>query len=88
MPPGKIHPPKQPIQPFVPVRSDDRTALFSHRELCALASSDPRNELDELSEPNRFRKNITKPGACAEPEGRHGRLSRERCISRKKGGNP
>lgn len=88
MPPGKIHPPKRPIQSFVPVRLDDRTELFSHRELCALASSDPRNELDELSEPNRFQKNITKSGACSEPEGRHGRLSREWNISLQKGGNP
>lgn len=88
MPPGNLHPPKQPIQPFVPVRLDDRTVLFSHRELCALASSDPRNELDELSEPNRFQKIITKPGAYFEPEGSHGRLSREWSIGCKKGGNP
>lgn len=88
MPPGNIHPPKRPIQPFVPVRLEDRTQLLTHRELCALAGSDPRNELDELSEPNRFQKNITKPRACSEPEGTHGRLSRERSIPRKKGGNP
>ncbi len=88
MPPGNIHPPKRPIQPFVPVRLDDCTELFSHRELCAITSSDARNELDELSEPNRFQKNITKPGACSEPEGTHSRLSREWGSSRRGGGNP
>jgi len=63
MPPGTTHQPKQPLQPFVPVRSGERTELYSHRELCALTSSDPRNELDELSEPNRYEKDVTEPGS-------------------------
>ena len=68
MPPGKTHQPKKIIQPFVPVRPDERTALYSHDELYALASTDPRNELDELSEPSRFKKDIKKPGAHLEPK--------------------
>lgn len=75
MPPGTTHLPRKPTQPFVPVRSDDRTALYSHQELCALAASDPRSELDELSEPFRFKKYMTKPLAYFETEGRHRRGS-------------
>lgn len=62
--------PRDPIQPFVPVRSDERTALYSHKELRALTSTDPRNELDELSEPHRFGKDGKKPGAGHESEPR------------------
>lgn len=62
--------PRKPIQPFVPVRSDERTELYSHEELRALSSADPRNELDELSEPHRFKKEVKKPRACFEPEAR------------------
>lgn len=59
---SKINPEsKKAIQPFVPVGSDERTELYSHRELVALARMDPRNELDELSEPQRFRKDVMKP---------------------------
>ena len=58
--------PKQPIQPFVPVQPGERTELYSHRDLRALAISDPRNELDELSEPHRFRKDVMKPDARLE----------------------
>lgn len=58
----KITPePKNPIQPFVPAAPDDRTALYSVKELRALTSADPRNELDELSEPHRFGKSVKKP---------------------------
>lgn len=53
--------PKQPIQPFVPVESRERTELYTHQELRALTSVDARNELDEMSEPQRFRKDVTKP---------------------------
>lgn len=60
--------PKQPIQPVQP---GERTELYSHRDLRALAVSDPRNELDELSEPHRFRKDVMKPNARLEsPSGR------------------
>ena len=52
---------KDPIQPFVPVSSKDSTELYSHMELRALTNADPRNELDELSEPQRFRKDVKKP---------------------------
>lgn len=52
---------RKAIQPFVPVGSDDRTELYSHRELVALTHMDPRNELDELSEPQRFKKDVAKP---------------------------
>ncbi len=57
---------KQPIQPFVPVHPGERTELYSHRELQALADTDPRNELDELSEPLRFKKGVDVPGTSAE----------------------
>ncbi|HTL98139.1 MAG TPA: hypothetical protein VL181_04980 [Holophagaceae bacterium] len=59
-PPG----PKHPIQPFVPAGPDDRTALYSRKELHALTRADPRNELDELSEPQRFKKSVDKPGSA------------------------
>lgn len=75
MPPGKTHQPKKPMQPFVPVGLDDRTELYSHSELYALTSTDPRNELDELSEPNRFKKDVTKPDAYFESAVRHRRGS-------------
>lgn len=39
------------LRPFVPVGPGERTALYSHRELCALAGVDSRNELEALSEP-------------------------------------
>lgn len=63
--------PKNPIQPFVPVGPDDRTALYSRKELHALTSADPRNELDELSEPHRFKKPVEKPVASPDlkPDG-------------------
>lgn len=64
------HVSRNPIQPFVPVRSDERTALYSHRELRALTSTDPRNELDELSEPHRFGKDVKKPDSDHESEPR------------------
>lgn len=67
MPKGNIKQPKKSIQPFVPVRPSERTALYSHRELCALASTDPRNELDEMSEPLRFKKNVNKLNASFDP---------------------
>ena len=66
MPPGTIHPPKKPIQPFVPVGPGERTKLYSHRELRALTNADPRNELDELSEPLRFKKDVLKPSASSD----------------------
>lgn len=64
MPRGKIHQPRKSIQTYVPVRPNERTELYSHKELCEFASTDPRNELDELSGPLRFKKNVDKP---AEP---------------------
>lgn len=53
--------PKKPIQPFVPVRPDERTDLYSRKELLVLTTTDPRNELDEMSEPQRFQKDVKKP---------------------------
>jgi hypothetical protein len=53
--------PVRPIQPFVPVRPDEWTQLYSHDELCAFIRADPRNELDELSEPHRSDKRVKKP---------------------------
>lgn len=73
MPPGTTHPPKKPLQPFVPVRPGGRKKLYSHTELRAFASMDPRNELDELSEPNRFKKDVTKPDVISESEARQRR---------------
>lgn len=58
MPTRSHHGSNKAIQPFVPVGSGERTALYSHQELRALASVDPRNELDELSEPGRFKKDL------------------------------
>lgn len=52
-----------PIQPFVPVESQERTELYTHKELRAFTSTDARNELDEMSEPHRFHKDLTKPDA-------------------------
>lgn len=51
----------RPIQPFVPIGPEERTQLYSHGELCALIRADPRNELDELSEPHRSDKRMKKP---------------------------
>jgi hypothetical protein len=76
MPSGTIHPPTKPIHPFVHVRTDERTTLYSHKELCALTSADPRNELDELSEPLRYKKDVTKPDAYFQSEGKHRRSGR------------
>ena len=64
----KINPEsRKAIQPFVPVAPNDRTELYSHRELVALARLDPRNELDELSEPQRFKKDVAKPEGPPSP---------------------
>ena len=48
--------PEMAIQPFVPVNPRERTDLYSQQELLALSTTDARNELDEMSEPNRYRK--------------------------------
>lgn len=53
---------QHPIQPFVQMGPDERTLLYSHGELCALVRTDPRNELDEMSEPQRFDKRVKPPG--------------------------
>jgi pimeloyl-ACP methyl ester carboxylesterase len=60
--------PELPIQPFVPICASDRTAIYNHKDLSALTASDPRNELEELSEPHRSEKLVQKPDACALPE--------------------
>ncbi len=73
MPPGNTHPPNNHLQPFVPVRPGERTKLYSNQELCAITSADPRNELDELSEPLRFKKDLAKPEAYLETGARHRR---------------
>lgn len=62
------HGPKHSIQPFVPAGPDERTALYTRKELRALTSADPRNELDELSEPHRFKKCVDKPDSPAAPK--------------------
>jgi hypothetical protein len=54
--------PEHPIQPFIQVGPGDRTLLYSHVELCAFVRADPRNELDELSEPRRFDKRVKLSG--------------------------
>ncbi len=70
MPQGKIHQPRKSIQAYVPVRPNERTELYSRKELCEIASTDPRNELDELSEPLRFKKDVTKPVESSDSEAR------------------
>ena len=59
--------PEMAIQPFVPVNPRERTDLYSQQELLALSTTDARNELDEMSEPNRYRKNLGKGAACYRP---------------------
>jgi hypothetical protein len=59
---AKTAPPKR-IPPFVPVKPQDRTALYSAKELGDLSANDARNELDELSEPHRSQRAASAPKA-------------------------
>ncbi len=71
--------PRNAIKPFVPVGPEDSTEIYSHTELRALSTTDARNELDELSEPDRFLKGVTRSNVYPDP-GPRSRRSPNRAL--------